>query len=210
MRYSTYHRPLVSRLFTKADLSLLIGLAVSVAIASFANFGIACNEIRSDVVRLHILANSDSEFDQQLKLKVRDRILSEMGSAFQSAQSQQEARQIAENSLDSIEKIARDELLKNGVDEPVTASVCNMYFTTREYDTFSLPAGEYEAVRVIIGEGKGQNWWCVMYPPMCVPSAAAEEMDSKEAQEIEELNNEPLFKPKLAILEWFTKPEEEK
>ena len=103
--------------------------------------------------------------------------------------------------LPAIEAAARDELRRCGIDEPVRAELCHMYFNTREYEAGSLPAGDYDAVRVTIGAGAGKNWWCVIYPPICLGSAMAE--GNPELEEIEHLNSEPLFKPKLAVVELF-------
>ena len=176
------------QLITRLDLAVLLGIVLAVFLSNVAAFGQECDAVRADVVRLHILANSDSPADQQVKLRVRDRILADVGGVFAGPQTQADAR------------AALDEA---GVDAPVRAELCRMYFTTRQYDDLMLPAGDYDAVRVTIGEGAGHNWWCVMYPPICVSAAMAEDMPAFE--EIETLNSEPLFKPKLAVVEVFEK-----
>lgn len=186
---------------TRFDWAVLFGIVLSVMLANISVFGRECAQVRGDVVRLHILANSDSGYDQSLKLRVRDRILAQVGGVFSMSQSQADAKAAAVASLPEIEAAARAALLEAGCDAPVHAEVCRMYFTTRQYDDLSLPAGVYDAVRVTIGAGAGHNWWCVMYPPICLP--AAEPPESAALTEIEALNNEPLFKPKLAIIELF-------
>jgi len=194
-------------LISKLDLAVLLGVAVSVLLANIAVFGQECTLVRSDVVRLHIMADSDREADQAVKLRVRDRILADVGDVFAGPHSQQDAKKTAKAHLDEIKAAAEAELAACGVDAPVRVELCNMYFTTRQYEQLFLPAGNYDAVRVTIGSGNGKNWWCVMYPPICVPAANAETREfldeSAEMGEILELNNEPLFKPKLAIVELF-------
>lgn len=183
----------------RLDLAMLIGLALSVMMSNIAAFGQECELVRSNVVRLHIMANSNSETDQKIKLQVRDRILSDVGGVFLIPESQQDAKETAQLALPAIREAAEKELKENGVNASVKAEVTRMYFTTRQYDDISLPAGIYDAVRVTIGNGKGKNWWCVVYPPMCVSAAMAPQ--SHALDEIQHLNNEPLFKPKLAIVE---------
>lgn len=185
----------------RLDVAMVIGLALSVLMSNIAAFGQECDLVRSNVVRLHIMANSNHTYDQKIKLKVRDRILSDVGGVFMFPENQQDAKQTAELAIPAIQEAAENELQENGVDTPVKAEVIRMYFTTRQYDDISLPAGMYDAVRVTIGSGKGKNWWCVMYPPMCVAAAMAPQ--SEALDEIEHLNSEPLFKPKLAIVELF-------
>lgn len=136
-----------------------------------------CEGVRNNVVRLHILANSDTEEDQTLKLKVRDAILAASEDWQESAATAEEALAMAEGHLSELEAVARHTVIAEGYDYPVKAEVCRMYFTTRQYDTVTLPAGMYDAVRLSIGNAEGQNWWCVMYPPLCVGAAT----DRKEA-----------------------------
>ena len=130
-----------------------------------------CEGVRDSVVRLHILANSDSEEDQALKLKVRDAVLAASEDWQETAANAEEALVLAESRLPEIEAVARHTIVAEGYDYPVRAEVCRMYFTTRQYDTVTLPAGTYDAVRLSIGKAEGQNWWCVMYPPLCVGAA---------------------------------------
>ena len=130
-----------------------------------------CESVREEVVRLHILANSDSAEDQALKLKVRDAILEASADWQEMAATPEEALALAESRLPQLQAVAEQTIAAEGYDYPVTAQVCRMYFTTRQYETFTLPAGVYDAVRLSIGEGAGQNWWCVMYPPLCVGAA---------------------------------------
>ncbi|WP_077369434.1 stage II sporulation protein R [Anaerosalibacter sp. Marseille-P3206] len=124
-------------------------------------------EINDKLIRFHVIANSDSPEDQNLKLKIRDKILEEMGDKFAQSTSIENSRQIIEHNIDKIENLAKDEINKNGKNYDVVATLCQDKFPTKSYGDLTLPAGEYEALKVIIGEGKGKNWWCVMFPPLC-------------------------------------------
>ncbi|GAW92133.1 stage II sporulation protein R [Calderihabitans maritimus] len=119
------------------------------------------------LIRLHIIANSDTPEDQELKRKVRDAIMAELGSRFQAANTLSEARRVVRANLAAMEQIAARTIRTAGKDYPVTARWGYFDFPTKSYGSFVLPAGRYEAVRVVIGEGKGENWWCVLFPPLC-------------------------------------------
>ena len=144
-------------------------------IYSLVPFQADCQSISREVFRLHILANSDSEEDQALKLKVRDRILQYSAGLFESAQSIDEAQAAAEAHLGDFERIAADELRRCGSNHTVRAELADMYFSTRKYDGFTLPAGCYSAIRLTIGEGRGHNWWCVMFPSLCVTRESSDQ-----------------------------------
>lgn len=131
-------------------------------------------ELSDKVVRLHVLANSDSEEDQALKLKVRDRILACTEPILESAADRLEAEGLLRGQLLELERIAGEEIAANGYDYPVSIRLEDTVFPTREYEGFTLPAGKYLALRVVIGQGEGQNWWCVVFPPLC--AAAVEEV----------------------------------
>lgn len=151
--------------------AICIGLIAAICINFFTGFAKECQEIRQSVLRLHILANSDSEEDQGLKLKVRDRLLQETQDIFYNTASLADAKTSASENIDHITAIAKDEIRQQGYDYPVNVEICNMFFDTRVYDEFTLPAGHYDAVRITIGDAEGKNWWCVLYPPMCLPAA---------------------------------------
>ena len=106
--------------------------------------------------------------------------------------------------LDKLVAAAQDELLKNGSEQKVTACVTKMYFDTREYEGFTMPAGEYNAVRFTVGEGKGHNWWCVLFPQMCLPVAFGEPLDDLgfSDEELRVLKSRPQYEPRFALLEW--------
>lgn len=150
---------------------LLIGLVFTM-LTSMTNHAVTtANEVRSETLRLHIIANSDSEADQALKIKVRDAVLEATGELFAEVSGKSEAVAAAEYSSNDIKAIAEQVISEEGYGYDVQVEVTEMWFETRSYDGFTLPAGDYDAVRIIIGAGEGKNWWCVMYPALCVPGA---------------------------------------
>ena len=152
------------------EIALLIGLAVFLTSGALALR--TQDELADKVVRLHVLANSDSEEDQALKLRVRDAVLEQATAILEQSADRREAESRLRGQLLELERIAAKEIAEEGYDYPVTVNLENTDFPTKEYDGFTLPAGEYLALRVIIGEGKGQNWWCVVFPPLCTAASA--------------------------------------
>lgn len=135
--------------------------------------------VYDDTLRLHIRAASDSAEDQALKLLVRDRMTGMTAELTEGAEDAEQAADMMRDNLDKVCEEAEAVLLENGCDAEVTATVEKEYFNTRSYETFdgnlTMPAGEYTALVVTIGEGKGHNWWCVLYPSLCLPAATEEE-----------------------------------
>ena len=154
--------------------ALCLALTLTV-LFTFSGFTACCEDIPNHVLRLHVLANSDSASDQSLKLKVRDRIIKESSGFFDGAENKDEAEKIVSEHIPELQKAAADEVKKQGYSYPVNVTLTNMYFTTRQYSEVTLPAGRYDALRVTIGSGKGHNWWCVIFPPMCLPAAEEKE-----------------------------------
>ncbi len=161
-------------------------------------------ELSDKVVRLHVLANSDSEEDQALKLKVRDRLLAYVEPILRDAEDRAEAEALLRGQLLELGRIAGDEIRENGYDYPASVELEDTMFPTRAYEGFTLPAGEYLALRVLIGKAEGQNWWCVVFPPLCaaasaeVPEAAlAAGMAPSQVGLITEENNGYVLKSKL-------------
>lgn len=154
----------------RIEISILTATFLS-ALLSLCVLNTECTEIRSSVLRLHVLANSDNAFDQELKLKVRDRILALSEDIYADAGSKEEAVAATRSHLTRIQEEAACVVRENGFDYPVSVSLENCYFNTRTYGDVTLPAGDYEALQVVIGEGAGHNWWCVMFPPLCVSAA---------------------------------------
>ena len=128
-----------------------------------------------NLIRFHVIANSDAEADQTLKLKVRDKIVQAMTPSFSQACNIDEARTVVKDNLGRINDVAVKEIQKDGKDYPVQVSLGNYMFPTKTYGDLTLQAGEYEAVRVVIGEGKGANWWCVLFPPLCFVDLSADQ-----------------------------------
>lgn len=152
------------------EISLLIGLAVFIISGIFSLN--TQNRLADKVVRLHVLANSDSEEDQALKLRVRDVVLERATDILEQSADRREAESRLRGQLLELERIAAAEIAAEGYDYPVAVNLEDTEFPTKEYDGFTLPAGEYLALRVIIGEGRGQNWWCVVFPPLCTAASA--------------------------------------
>ncbi len=153
--------------------AVLIGFVIAVLFSfiSFTAFAGQCEEIPNEVFRLHVLANSDSEQDQALKLKVRDRLLLETSELFAGCQTKEQAMQVARENVAKLEQIAQQEIQRQGYDYSVKIGVENVFFNNRQYGGITMPAGRYDALQVVIGEGAGQNWWCVLFPAMCLPAA---------------------------------------
>jgi stage II sporulation protein R len=130
--------------------------------------------LRPTPFRLHVIANSDSAADQQVKLMVRDAVLETTEEGILNSQSAKEAEEYISEHLGIIEATANDTLEKNGFDYRATATVGVSHFPDREYQGVDYPEGNYEALRVVLGEGQGQNWWCVMFPPLCLSETGAD------------------------------------
>ena len=183
-------------------ISMLIGACVTLMIASFASFAQKAERISGSVLRLHVMANSDSQDDQKLKYSVRDFIIA--GGYFNGMLTLDEARQV---SLDEIKADTNAFIKAQGYDYNADVSLANMYFTTHVYENITMPAGYYDALRVIIGTGEGQNWWCVVFPPLCLPAVtkSSEPFFSAEAASIIENNDGRRIEVRFAVYEWFTR-----
>lgn len=131
-----------------------------------------CDSVRREVLRLHVRAASDSAEDQALKIAVRDRLLSESDRWFSASSSREEAQTALSDRLAEVEAVCREELRRQGSDQQVTVTLGQSSFPTRTYGELTLPAGYYEALIVELGSGQGQNWWCVLFPSVCIPAAS--------------------------------------
>lgn len=154
--------------------ALVCGFVLA-ALCSFFPFAAACGQLPQDVVRLHVVANSNGAEDQAVKLLVRDAVLEEAARWYQGAGSMEEASSRLCTHLQSIAGAARQVLGEQGMGYSATAQMTEMYFPTRDYGDFRLPAGRYRTLRVTLGEGAGKNWWCVVFPSLCLPAATQEE-----------------------------------
>ena len=161
------------------EIVLLLGMMVFLSSGVFA---LQTQEDLADkVVRLHVLANSDSGEDQALKLKVRDAVLGRAEELLSGTLNRREAESLLRGQLLELERLALQTVREAGYAYPVTVELADTEFPTREYDGFTLPAGEYLALRVLIGEAEGQNWWCVVFPPLCTAAAAEFENTASSA-----------------------------
>lgn len=156
---------------TKLEISILMAFIITFSF-SLIQFGEGCENIRENVLRLHVIANSDTGADQSLKLKVRDAVLLKGAELFDGSVNVKNAERKIIPNIELLEKAALEVIKENGYDYSVKITVGKEYFNTRRYGELTFPAGTYEALRVIIGSGEGHNWWCVMFPPMCLPAAS--------------------------------------
>jgi stage II sporulation protein R len=170
---------------------IALGLALAAGLALLLSAAVYSERIQGGiadkVIRFHILANSDADRDQALKLIVRDKVLAELSGVLTGNETGSEAREKLRTLLPEIEGWAAEALAGQGSDYPVRAYLTNSYFPTRTYQQAAFPAGMYEALRLEIGAGEGRNWWCVMFPPLCFVDAAAgyeEKEDKEEGQRI--------------------------
>lgn len=186
----------------RMEAALLAGLILSLVITIGADFAADCATVRGQVLRLHVLAASDSGVDQRNKLAVRDALLLESGGLFASAQTVDQAIALTNEHLEQIKAVAEQTLRSRGCDAEVRVTLCDEPFSTRVYEKGTLPAGTYHSLRVTIGEGKGQNWWCVMYPPLCIPTAAAPTTAQKQ---VDELDDRPGYRMGFALVELWEK-----
>lgn len=152
----------------KTELSILLAFVFVLILGNMNTFSAQCSTIRENTLRLHIRAHSDNEDDQALKLKVRDTVTVECADLFREIEDQQEAKEVTQDHIKEIEQVAKKAVETNGYQYHVKAKLTNMYFETRVYEGFTLPAGYYDAITIDIGDGLGKNWWCVLFPPLCV------------------------------------------
>lgn len=149
------------------NIALAVGLVFAVLL-SMVSFDACCEDLRENVFRLHIIANSDGDKDQAVKLAVRDALLRESGDLFLAADDLNTAKLLAERNVEVIEKIANETLKEYGCDYQASVSISESYFNTRVYDEYTLPAGVYNALKIELGRAEGKNWWCVLFPSICV------------------------------------------
>ena len=183
-------------------LTLLIGILTVLPVHSEAL-------IYDQVVRLHVIANSDSEEDQSLKLLVRDAILERTNLLLAGTASKDEARSIIEGNMQELQQIAKSVIAKNGYSYPVSIEFGEEEYPTKTYESCAFPAGEYLSLRINIGAAEGKNWWCVLFPPLCLSAATDKDaftsvgITDSQYQIITE-SNKPKYKIKFKILESFS------
>lgn len=184
----------------KAALSL--GL-IAAALFNILSFAKECENIRSDVLRLHVVAASDSKTDQALKLMVRDAVLEKGEELFDGSVTADTAKAEITPRISELESVATEVLRENGCENSVEITVTEEYFATRCYEEFTMPAGVYTAVRVNIGSAQGQNWWCVMFPPLCLPAATADAEAFFTDGEMKVISSSPEYEPRFKIVEIY-------
>lgn len=183
-------------------LALSLGIVFFTAFGAFRTFSANCEEVRGEVLRLHIPANSDSVEDQSIKLRLRDELLARFGGELSGCGDLASAKARADELLPEIERFANEFLAANGFSYGATAELVEMYFTTREYDRLILPAGNYTALRVTLGSGSGKNWWCVIFPQLCLPAVSEDE----NAQAVLDSFGKPRkVTAKFAVYEWLVR-----
>jgi len=193
----------------KRLLLLLVLLSVYTFICAFSYVNAVSTNIQNSVFRLHVIANSDSEEDQNLKYIVRDKVLEYINIISGNESSKEDVIKLANEHIDEIKKIAENTIYENGYNYEVKLNIGNFAFPTKTYGDISFPAGYYDALKIEIGEAKGQNWWCVMFPPLCfvdvtsgvVPEESKEiikdNLSDEEYELLSENNNEITFKFKI-------------
>ena len=140
-------------------------------------------DIQNEIIRFHVLANSDTEEDQNLKLKVRDKVIENMSSKFIGCSNIDDARKIMLDSMDEVNSIAKEVIEENGYSYRVKSELSRENFPDKMYGDTLFPQGNYEAFRILIGEANGQNWWCVMFPPLCFVDESKQVVNSDETKE---------------------------
>lgn len=194
----------------KLELALLLGFAASICVSAVAKTADTQERLEQQVLRLHILANSDSIDDQALKLKVRDRVLTYAETLLDNPDmSLEETEATVAQHLPQLEELAETVVEEEGFSYPVSAQLVEMEFEDRTYGELTMPAGTYEALRITIGKAEGQNWWCVMYPALCVPNAtevtddAETEQTAFDSEEQALLEHPERYRIRLKCVEWL-------
>lgn len=164
-------------------------LAFILFICSFVPLITTGESISNKVLRLHIIANSDSDYDQNVKLKVRDEVLKLSGDMFADCKTLEDAKNVSQNNIDLIQSVANNTLSSLGCSEAATVAVAKEYFSTRIYDDFTLPAGIYDSIKIVIGNGEGHNWWCVMFPQVCLSGCTKDLEDDLTDEEIKMIHS---------------------
>lgn len=199
--------------------AFLVCSAMLLVIGSVFVYKVQCDrqfaiqqQLARKVLRFHVLANSDSAKDQELKLKVRDAIGGYMRERVPACKDKEESKKRITEHLEEIEEVAMDVLVKEGYFYEVEAYLTECNFPVKTYGEYTFPAGNYEALQVIIGEGKGQNWWCVLYPNMCFENSIYEVVDDKakdalrqvlDENEYEAVLESGKYEIRFRFLEWF-------
>ena len=174
---------------------------ISTVLISFINFGTSCESITNKVIRFHIPAASNSDYDQSLKLKVKDEIFLYVTKMLENSKSYKESLDIISNNIENIENKVNLILIEEGAEYKAEAKIKESFFKTRKYEGFTLPAGSYKSLYIKLGSGEGENWWCALYPSLCLNPAFGEKVLTENEQDIIESQSENEIS--FLIYEWF-------
>ena len=161
----------------KSEISIIGGLFLALAVAFFTDINFQADSIRKQTLRLHVIAQDDSAHSQQVKTQVKDGMVNTAASLYCRAENYEEAVQITQDNLEYLQQIADNTLANLGAGYTSQCSIEKFYFDTTEYEDFTMPRGVYTALTVRLGEAKGKNWWCVVYPSLCVSTGGEYEDD---------------------------------
>jgi stage II sporulation protein R len=193
--------------FKLIEISMVVGIVLTLVVTCLADVKSTYDDLRANVLRMHILANSDSQQDQELKLKVRDALLERSDEIFGECENLQQAEESVSQNLELIQSIAEEVVAENGYTYPVTVELTNMQFEDRTYDNIVMPSGYYDTIRVTIGNAEGHNWWCVMYPTMCVSAYVENQPTNAEdyfdGETLDMLQYHEKYQLKLKCVEWL-------
>lgn len=152
------------------------------------------DDYKNKLIRFHVIANSDTDEDQELKLKVRDAVIAYLQPKLIESTSIAQSEEIIKNEYDELGKISKNIICKNGYNYDVKVGIKNSTFPTKQYSSVILPAGEYKALKIVIGKGQGKNWWCVMFPPLCFVDEANGVIDKATDKKLKEVLTEDEYK----------------
>lgn len=188
-------KKILSILFCGILVLSLIGATLEKRQANDVNSNDIVEDISDKLIRFHVLANSDTDVDQELKMKVRDEVLKYISPILDESNSLEESREILKLEDSNIINIAEEVIKEEGFDYSVETTLTRENFPVKEYGNIVLPQGEYEAYRILIGDGEGQNWWCVMFPPLCfVDVTKGQVAYDKTEEQMKEVLSENEFK----------------
>ena len=180
-----------NRVYILASILVVVLITSTFVIIKEVNKIEACTyDYKDKLIRFHVIANSDSDKDQKLKLKVRDEVISYLQPKLENSNSIEESEKIIKNEYKTLENISKKVISKNGYNYIVKVGLEYSNFPAKQYSSVVLPAGKYKALRIIIGEGKGKNWWCVMFPPLCFIDDQNGIIDEKTDKKLKEVLTE--------------------
>lgn len=175
-------------------LIIILLLFIYCIICAFSYVNAVSTDIQNSVFRLHVIANSDSDEDQNLKYIVRDKVLEYISSISNSSMTKDEVIALASENINEIQKIAENTIYENGYNYSVKLNIGNFSFPTKKYGDITFPAGFYDALKIEIGEAKGHNWWCVMFPPLCFVDVTSGVVPEESKQTIRDNLSEEEYK----------------